>query len=243
MFLIFDSFTDIRLQVLMSTIFGIVLCSFGEHAIHRHVMHRRRLSAWLYRAVPELKVLFHNHAVMHHGKYYATFDHEPNPAGKFFNLRITWKDTAHLVLLFTPILIALWFLVSPLPAVILLALLIGQNLAWSAAHVQMHVPDSNRWFHETAYFRFIARHHFMHHQFSTKNYNVVLPIADFILGTTAKPRLRDVREMLRLGYLRPRTEAGRRLYRSQHRADPVVVRIEPIATNTTACADAQGGLS
>ena len=38
----------------------------------------------------------------------------------------------------------------------------------------------------------------MHHRRTNRNFNVVIPLADHLLGTVVKPGLADLREMLRL---------------------------------------------
>ena len=95
------------------------------------------------------------------------------------------------------------------------------DLMWGVVHMQMHVPQENVWFAKTGYFRFISRHHFMHHRQTGKNYNVVLPFADFVLGRVATRRPSDVRELLRLGHLSPRRDdslARVRRMQAQHLA-------------------------
>lgn len=206
-------------HVLVTFVLGLLLISFVEHAIHKHIMHRRRLFAWIYRLLPDLLTQFQNHAVLHHGTYYKQFDHEPNAEGKHFNLRILPPDTLRLVAAFLPLLVPLALFVSTVAAATVVVMIIGHNLVWGAVHTQMHIPEGNAWFRDTAYYRFIARHHFMHHQQPGRNYNVVLPLADFVIGTVAKPGIRDVREMLRLGYLRPRTVLGRRRLETRAKAE------------------------
>lgn len=233
MFPIPTSLSAIILHVLATAIGGAILITFAEYGIHRHVMHRKQFPAWIYRLNPDMKTQFHNHAVLHHGTFYKSFDHEPTSEGKFFNLRILPADTLRLLVVFSPIMLLLAMFISIYSAATLVALIVGHNLLWGVVHVQMHVPEGNRWFRETAYFRFIARHHFMHHQRSGKNYNVVLPLADFILGASTKPRISDVREMLRLGYLAPRTAAGKRrleAYRKEHIARRPVAPPAPVVT-------------
>jgi hypothetical protein len=204
------SLTAIVLHILLTAIGSVFLISFAELAIHRHAMHRKLLPRWVYRVNPDMDLQFHNHAVLHHGTYYRVFDHEPSREGKYFNLRILPADTLRLFVVFSPLVVPLALFVSLYSAATLLIMVAAHNMVWSAVHVQMHVPESARFFSDTAYFRFIARHHFMHHQRMGKNYNVVIPIADFIMGSATKPSVSDVREMLRLGYLRPRTAVGRR---------------------------------
>ena len=189
---------------------GIVALSFTEHAIHRHLMHRHRLPAWVYRASGEFETQFHNHAVLHHTTYYKVFDQEPSGEGKYLNLRILPPDVARVFALFSPLCVALWVWLSLASALTLCAMILSHILLWNAVHVQMHVPEHQRWFRETGWFRLLARHHFMHHQRSNRHFNVVLPIADYLVGTTVAPSRADVREMLRLGYLRPRTPVGLR---------------------------------
>lgn len=219
-----SSIPEFLVHVLITIPIGVVALSFAEHAIHRHVMHRKRFPAWVYRALPDLKAQFHNHAVMHHGTYYKRFDHEPSDEGKYFNLRILVPDTVRILIAFSPILLALAMFVSTVSAVVILVMVIGHNLTWNAVHMQMHIPERKAWFRNTATYRFLARHHFMHHQRTGRNYNVVLPIADFILGSATKPRISDVREMLRLGYVKPRK-------RGHARSDqPLPSVIEPSAS-------------
>lgn len=199
-----SSIPEILAHVFTTFALGVVVLSFAEHAIHRHVMHRKRFSPWVYRAFPDLKAQFHNHAVLHHATYYKQFDHEPSPEGKYFNLRILAPDTLRILIAFSPILLLLAMFVSTVSAGVLLIMIVGHNLTWNAIHLQMHIPERKAWFRNTATYLFLARHHFMHHQRTGKNYNVVLPIADFILGSATKPKISDVREMLRLGYVKPR---------------------------------------
>jgi len=196
------------LHVLCTAFAATFVVSFAEFTIHRHLMHRQRLPAWVYRVLPDLRAQFKNHAVLHHGTYYREFDHEPDPEGKTFNVRILWGDSLRLVITFLPVMAALWFLVSWLSALTFLTMLVGHNLLWGVVHMQMHVPAADSWVGRTAYFRFISRHHFMHHQQTGKNYNVVVPLADFVIGRVARRKVSDVREMLRLGYLVPRHAAS-----------------------------------
>jgi hypothetical protein len=202
------SLTTIVLHVLCTAFAAVIFISFGEVAIHRHLMHRQRLWGWLYRALPDLRAQFKNHALLHHGKYYAEFDHEPDPEGKTFNVRILWGDRGRLQITFIPVLVILGLTVSWLSALTFAAMVLLHNHVWGVVHMQMHVPQPDCWFRNTRYFRFITRHHFMHHQQSNKNYNVVLPFADFVLGRAIGPRVSDVRHMLRLGLVDPRHPAS-----------------------------------
>ena len=202
------SLATILLHISITAIAALIFVSFGELAIHRHLMHRQRLPQWLYRVLPDLRAQFKNHALLHHGKYYKEFDHEPDPEGQTFNVHILWGDRARLQITFLPVAILLGFLVSWVSGLTFAATILLHNAVWGIVHVQMHQPKDDCWFRNTRYFRFISRHHFMHHQQSNKNYNVVLPFADFVMGRAIRPRVSDVRHLLRLGHLDPRHAAS-----------------------------------
>lgn len=202
------SLATILLHISITAVAALFFVSFGELAIHRHLMHRQRLPQWLYRVLPDLRAQFKNHALLHHGKYYQEFDHEPDPAGQTFNVHILWGDRARLQITFLPVAIALGFLVSWVSALTFAGMILLHNAVWGIVHSQMHQPKDDCWFRNTRYFRFISRHHFMHHQHSNKNYNVVLPFADFVMGRAIRPRVSDVRHLLRLGHLDPRHAAS-----------------------------------
>ncbi len=93
--------------------------------------------------------------------------------------------------------------------VIFLATAILHNCLWSILHRQMHIPE-DVFFRDWAVYRFIAMNHFLHHQDTRRHFNVAFPFADFVMGTTAKATRADIREMMRLGYVKPRSDVGKR---------------------------------
>jgi sterol desaturase/sphingolipid hydroxylase (fatty acid hydroxylase superfamily) len=54
--------------------------------------------------------------------------------------------------------------------------------AYEGFHYLMHKP-SLPWIERRGFFKFIERHHKLHHVYMGKNFNVVLPLADLLLGT------------------------------------------------------------
>jgi hypothetical protein len=54
--------------------------------------------------------------------------------------------------------------------------------AYEGFHYLMHRP-AIAWIERSRAFRFIERHHRIHHAEMGKNFNVVLPLADLVLGT------------------------------------------------------------
>jgi hypothetical protein len=187
-------------------IFSYIFVSFFEYQIHRHLMHRMRLPKWIYRASPYILETFEAHAVRHHRTWYKEFDHEPDPVGREENLDIKIGETVAILTCLLPIF-GLLFWLSPLGGSIVLAVSIIHNRAWNVLHRQMHMPQSV-FFQRWPMFCYLARHHYMHHQQTRTNYNVVFPLFDYLMNSVAKPKLGDIKEMLRLGYLQGRTPAS-----------------------------------
>lgn len=182
-----------------------VVLSVLEHVIHKRMMHTRGMPRFLYKVLPYLNWILEEHAVKHHGKYYKRFDFEPDPEGKEQNLVIGPVESCAMGLALSPLILLVALFVSPIAAGIFCVCGFLHNYTWGKIHRQMHIPEQNSFFRDWALFRLVARHHYMHHEYPMKNFNVVLPFADFLFGAVAKPRLRHVREMLRLGYLKPRS--------------------------------------
>src|SRR5262249_60609088 len=53
---------------------------------------------------------------------------------------------------------------------------------YEGLHYLMHKP-SIRFIERTGFFKFLEKHHQIHHVHMDRNLNVFLPIADFVLGT------------------------------------------------------------
>jgi len=54
---------------------------------------------------------------------------------------------------------------------------------YESLHWVMHVPDSAPLVSRTRLFKFLAQHHKVHHRYMLSNLNVILPVADLVLGT------------------------------------------------------------
>lgn len=183
---------------------GIVQASFFEWAFHRYWLHR----PWL------PKGCFTSHTLVHHQlcKHDDTFiakDEEQHEA-----LSFEWWGGPTLVLINAlPWALAAWGLaalgvalpfvpfVAGLAAVILL-----YYVGYESLHFLMHKPVFPL-VSRSRYFRFIERHHRIHHLRMDRNLNVLLPLADLFLGTL-------VTEM---PAATPTPEAARRLARRHSR--------------------------
>ena len=151
---------------------GIIYASFAEWVIHRKLMHQP-----FYR----FQHFFHGHAKVHHQKYQAdsTYVVDGRPRG---DLTLAWWAMPFPVLFHVPYLaiIAIWL---SFPAALgLLAAFVLYQASYEYLHYCMHVP-SGRWFEQARAFKWIDAHHLQHHKKHFTNLNIVLPIADILLGT------------------------------------------------------------
>jgi hypothetical protein len=153
---------------------SIILASMFEWALHRYVMHR---------PLGKFRYPFEAHAVVHHHVFKA--DHT------YHLINDKDKETIPMAWWNGPVLVA----VSNLPMLAIAwitgtwGLLLGGVLAvgsyyatYEYIHWCMHLPKTRRVEQSWIYFR-LNGHHLLHHRYMHKNFNVVLPLADLLLGT------------------------------------------------------------
>jgi len=175
-------------------------------------MHQKRFAKGVYSLLPYLVEVFESHAVRHHAKWYRKFDYEPDSVGREENLEILLIDVFAMLLLTMPAwAILMWF--NLWGGIVFISVFFIHRFLWNTIHRQMHIPEDVI-FRNWSVYRFLARHHFLHHRNAKKNFNVVFPLTDVFFGSVGVPKLKDVREMLRLGHLLPRSA---RTQRSLHR--------------------------
>ncbi|MEK0445108.1 MAG: hypothetical protein RLZZ399_429 [Verrucomicrobiota bacterium] len=152
----------------------LLVSSFFEWALHRYVMHR---------PVGPFVYPFRAHALVHHQIFKAdeTY-HLLNPADRH-TIPMAWWNGPVLALL------------AALPS-LPVALALGEwTIYWGAVagtgvyycvyeyiHWCMHLPKARR-VEKSQLFRRLNGHHLLHHRYMHKNFNVVLPLADWMLGT------------------------------------------------------------
>jgi hypothetical protein len=167
----------------------IVLMSLIEHQVHQRLMHKKPRFLFFRRLAVRNKIFTH-HAVDHHGQYRKIFHDAPSPHGGDRGIRLNvWEGLVEslpvsLLLICFSITAALMF-----PLVVCL-----HHVLWNQVHMEMHKP-ANRFFANWPIYKFVARHHFLHHRHPDKNFNVALPIGDFLFGTIAKPTDADRESM------------------------------------------------
>lgn len=146
--------------------------SFFEWALHRNVMHRK---AWI--AYP-----FRTHALVHHSLFRHDDSFHLSNAAHRKHIRFAPRDYVLLMLVNTPVLFATE-LILHVPVIVggwaaaLLYLAAFDTLHWT-----FHVPRG-RFYESWGWYRWLKLHHRIHHRYHYANLNVVIPLADFVLGT------------------------------------------------------------
>lgn len=168
---------ETTVKLLGWVLFSCGLMSFVEHQVHQRLMHRRN---YLSDRSPKYKRVFEAHAIVHHKHYSKIFHDEPVPKGQDEEIRLT-VHKAPVKALPVALILALF---SWKGAAAFIGVMTAHHWIWNKIHLEMHKPEK-RLFHKWPIYRFLARYHWLHHRYPDKNFNVVFPFADYVLGTTA----------------------------------------------------------
>lgn len=159
---------------------GVVWSSLFEWIYHRYWLHRPWLPPQMFTA----HTLIH-HQLCKHDDTFHVHDEEQEEALTFQ----WWGGPVLIALNVTPWLIAWWILAANgvsfpylLWVICFAATMLVYYAAYEGFHYLMHRP-SIAWIERSRPFRFIERHHRLHHVHMGKNFNVVMPLADLLLGT------------------------------------------------------------
>ena len=158
----------------------IVQASFFEWLYHRYWLHRPWLPPQMFTA----HTLVH-HQLCKHDDTFHVHDEEQEEALTFQ----WWGGPLLIAINVVPWAGAAWLLRGAMPLSFVVVCLITMVLtislyyaAYEGFHYLMHRPKIG-WIERSRPFRFIERHHRIHHSEMGKNFNVVLPLADLVLGT------------------------------------------------------------
>ena len=161
------------LQILGWFMVSCVLMSFIEHQVHSRLMHRQNFFS---RRTAGFQRMFEAHAIVHHQQH-LTLRKAPIKAIPFA---------------------AVIALVSWQGAAVFVAVMWLHHWLWNKIHLEMHKPEQ-RLFSTWPIYKFLARYHWLHHRYRDKNFNVVFPLADYILGTSARVSAVDLQSMEQSG--------------------------------------------
>ncbi|HEY9755622.1 MAG TPA: hypothetical protein V6C97_10700 [Oculatellaceae cyanobacterium] len=142
------------------------------------------------KSIPMFLRTFQAHAIDHHGYYTAIFHDEPVGKDEDKEIRLTVRKAPIKALPFAAVIA----LVSVPGAIVFVLTVTLHHWIWNKIHLEMHKPEQrgySRWY---AY-KMLARYHWLHHRYPNKNFNVVFPFADFVLGTNAKATEADKQAM------------------------------------------------
>lgn len=164
---------------------AVVFASFFEWVLHRYVMHR---------PVGPFRYPFERHALVHHRIFKADESYHLIEERDKHTIPMAWWNGPALVL------------VCELPFLVVAALsgkwglaagamvaFVGYYGAYEYLHWCMHLPRRRIVERSGIFFR-LNGHHLLHHRYMHTNFNVVLPLADWCLGTLlprAKVRFRQ----------------------------------------------------
>jgi len=153
---------------------AVFFASFFEWTLHRFLMHRPLMG---------FDYAFRTHALIHHRKFKADHTYHLVHHEDKKDIPMAWWNGPVLVFLcMVPFLIAsvitgIWWLsLGALPV------FAGYYATYEYLHWCMHLPKSRR-VEKSELFRRLNGHHLLHHRYMNRNFNVVLPLADLILGT------------------------------------------------------------
>ncbi|MDR3615302.1 MAG: sterol desaturase family protein [Candidatus Obscuribacterales bacterium] len=170
---------------------SVVLMSLIEHQCHQTAMHKKHP---LSKYIKVLEKVFKHHAVLHHSEYKAVFADVPLPKGEDRGIRLNFVEGFFEALPFSLLLA----LVSVPTAIIFEGVVACHHLIWNNIHLNMHRPVK-RFFNEWPAYKYLTRHHYLHHVHPDKNFNVVFPLGDFVFGTVCKPTAAEIADMQRQG--------------------------------------------
>ena len=195
--------------ILCGSLICVVQASFFEWAFHRYWLHR----PWLPESCFTSHTLIH-HQLCKHDDTFVVVEEEQEEALTFK----WWGGPALILINLAPWALGAWGLaaagVSFPSLAFLIAFAVTMSLyyaGYEGLHHLMHKP-ALPFIVRSRYFRFIERHHRIHHIHMDRNLNVLLPLADLCLGTlvTAMPAATPTPEAARK-LARRHSEYGRRM--------------------------------
>jgi hypothetical protein len=153
---------------------GVVFGSFFEWTLHRYVMHRPIL---------KFRYAFHAHAVVHHQTFKADQTYHLQDEKDKETIPMAWWNGPVLIAIgVIPFALLSWLIGNwgfTLGGFLAFAIYYG---TYEYIHWCMHLPKARR-VEKPWWFRKLNGHHLLHHRYMHKNFNVVLPLADYLLGT------------------------------------------------------------
>ncbi len=191
----------------LAVLVGLLQTSLFEWIYHRYWLHRPWLPPQMFTA----HTLVHHQLCKHDDTFHVTEEEQEEaltfqwwaaPVLVGINM-VPWA----LLALFKPLGLPWMTVMWGVGGVVLL-----YYFAYEGFHYLMHKP-SMPWIERAGFFKFLKNHHRLHHVYMGKNFNVVFPLADVLLGTLvlADPLPAKVTEPAARTVARRHSRWGRRL--------------------------------
>lgn len=159
------------LHLVKSLAFAYVLYSLVEYTTHRYLMHRMRIARKV--GIKFFSTLCINHMSKHHKRGY---DHDTDEQDD--HLSHILIAAACVGLPVAPFV----YMVDPFTAYVCAGFGAVYSTGWWFLHLEMH-RDKGWFFARNAVFRYLERQHQLHHHYPDSNFNIVLPLFDWVFGT------------------------------------------------------------
>jgi hypothetical protein len=153
---------------------GLIFASFFEWALHRFFMHRH---------FGRFRYAFRAHALVHHQSFKADHTyHLIHEADKETIPMAWWNGPVLIAIGLLPVLAVAWILGHWGLVAGAVLIYVAYYAAYEYMHWCRHLPRC-RLVERSWIFRRLNGHHLLHPRYMQKNFNVVLPLADLVLGT------------------------------------------------------------
>jgi len=165
--------------------FVYVLSNATEHRAHRLALHRR---------APGLRILYERHTPMHHRVFVAK-DMALRDRREWALVLLPWFGILAIFVMTAPITAALWFVERNL-ACLFVVTTMGYVLSYEWLHLAYHLPAQS-FVGRLAMVRLLRRHHATHHHpplMQKWNFNVTVPLWDWVRGTIYPERIAELEE-------------------------------------------------
>lgn len=150
------------------TVYG----SFFEWFWHKYWMHQNR----------HPKEAFKGHAIVHHGLYRGDNSYYVEPDEHVDHILLKPYALPAIALMHAPVVLVIERFLVPNTALGAIAACVVYFVVYEYCHWNMHVPRGHL-IERFGWFQFLRNHHHLHHKYMQKNFCVLLPLADWVMGT------------------------------------------------------------
>ena len=160
-----------------------VLSNAVEHRAHRLALHKR---------APGLEVLYDRHTPVHHRIFIAK-DIAIRDRREFALVLLPWFGIVAIFMMTMPVTVGLWFVERNL-ACLFVATTMFYVLSYEWLHLSYHLPPTHP-IGRLGLVQRLRRHHATHHHpplMQKWNFNVTVPLWDWVRGTTYPERIAEL---------------------------------------------------